>query len=345
MATDPSIISFFQGQYIPLAEAKISVLTHGFGYGTGCFEGIRGYYNDEHEQVYLFRLPEHYDRLAQSARTLMMNMQYSPAELSEISLECIRRSNLRQDVYLRPMVYKSTPAIGVRLHDLEDDVVVIMVPFGNYIDIDRALKVGVSSWKRIDDNMIPARAKITGAYINSAFAKSEAQMNGFDEAIMLNSDGHVSEGSAENLFMYRKGVWVTPPVTENILEGITRDTVMTLLRDELGQRVEERIIDRTELYAADELFLCGTGAQIAPVGSVDHRQLADGKIGPITAQVQRLYFEVVRGNVPRYAHWCTPVYTPASTLHRNGNGNGNGAAAGVALAETVIAPDPVVPRR
>src|SRR5215212_1760894 len=234
MATDPSIINFFQGQYVPLADAKISVLTHAFGYGTGCFEGIRGYYNADHDQVYVFRLAEHYQRLAQSARTLMMDMHYSVDELSEISLECIRRSNLHEDVYLRPMVYKSTAAIGVRLHDLDDDVVVIMVPFGNYIDVDRPLKVGVSSWRRVDDNMIPARTKITGAYINSAFAKSEALLNGFDEAIMLTAEGHVSEGSAENLFMRRRGVWVTPPITENILEGITRDTVMTLLRDELG---------------------------------------------------------------------------------------------------------------
>ena len=320
MATDPSIICFFQGQYMPLAEAKISVLTHGFGYGTGCFEGIRGYYNADHDQVYVFRLEEHYQRLAQSAQILMMNLRYSVAELSEITLECIRRSNLHQDVYMRPMVYKSTPTIGVRLHDLEDDLVVIMVPFGNYIDVDRALNVGVSSWRRIDDNAVPARAKITGSYINSAFAKTEAQLNGFDEAIMLNHDGHVSEGSAENLFMLRKGVWVTPPVTENILEGITRETMMTLLRDELGQTVVERTIDRTELYAADELFLCGTGAQIAPVGSVDHRLLGDGKIGPITREVQRLYFDVVRGNVTHYRGWCTPVYTPAAPLvHPNGH--------------------------
>jgi branched-chain amino acid aminotransferase len=338
MATDPSIICFFQGQYMPLAEAKISVLTHGFGYGTGCFEGIRGYYNADHDQVYVFRLAEHYQRLAQSARILMMNLQYSVAELSEISLECIRRSKLHEDVYLRPMVYKATETIGVRLHNLEDELVVIMVPFGNYIDIDRALKVGVSSWRRIDDNAVPARAKITGSYINSAFAKSEAQLNGFDEAIMLNHDGHVSEGSAENLFMLRKGVWVTPPVTENILEGITRDTLMTLLREELGQTVIERPIDRTELYAADELFLCGTGAQIAPVGSVDHRQLGDGKIGPLTSQVQQLYFDVVRGNVAHYRRWCSPVYTPAAHLvHHNGHVANNN----VPLAEPV----PVVAKR
>lgn len=325
MAMDPSLVCFFQGAYVPLAEAKIGVLTHAFGYGTGCFEGIRGYYNPEHNQLYLFRLTEHYQRLIQSSRVLLMKMSYTAEELAEMTLECIRRSELRQDTYIRPMVYKASETIGVRLHDLDDDLVIIVHPFGNYIDIDRALKVGVSSWRRVDDNMIPARAKITGAYVNSAFAKSEALQNGFDEAIMLTAEGHVSEGSAENLFMFRRGTWITPPVTENILEGITRDTMLTLLRDELGQTVIERPIDRTELYSADELFLCGTGAQIAPVGSVDHRPLGTGQVGAITAQVQRLYFDVVRGNVARYAHWCTPAYNPAAperpaaAIHRNGH--------------------------
>ncbi len=329
MAMDSSLVCFFQGDYVPLVEAKIGVLTHAFGYGTGCFEGIRGYYNAEQNQLYLFRLREHYQRLIESSRVLMMNLRYTADELSEMTLECIRRSELRQDTYIRPMVYKSSEAIGVRLHDLDDDVVIIVTPFGNYIDIDRALKVGVSSWKRTDDNMIPARAKITGAYVNSAFAKSEALQNGFDEAIMLTAEGHVSEGSAENLFMFRKGTWITPPVTENILEGITRDTIMTLLREELGQPVIERPIDRTELYGADELFLCGTGAQIAPVGSVDHRPIGTGAVGAITGQVQRLYFDVVRGNVARYDHWCSPAYNtgaaersaapPAQDHSRNGH--------------------------
>lgn len=323
MTLDPSLICFFQGDYVPLAEAKIGVLTHAFGYGTGCFEGIRGYYNPNHNQLYLFRLTEHYNRLIQSARVLLMNPHYTAEELAEMTLECIRRSEIRQDTYIRPMVYKSSEAIGVRLHDLAEDLVIIVTPFGNYIDIDRALNVGVSSWQRIDDNMIPPRAKITGAYVNSAFAKSEALQNGYDEAIMLTAEGHVSEGSAENLFLYRHGTWITPPVTENILEGITRATMMTLLREELGQTVIERVIDRTELYSADELFLCGTGAQIAPVGSVDRRPIGNGQVGPITGQAQRLYFEVVRGDLPRYSHWCTPAYKSGAderlTHHRNGH--------------------------
>jgi branched-chain amino acid aminotransferase len=300
---------------MPLADAKVGILTHGLSYGTGCFEGIRGYYNQEDDEVYIFRLGEHFARLHESARILMIDLPRTIDDLNEITKECIRRSNLRTDVYIRPSAFKSSEVIGVRLHNLDDDFYIVVQPFGNYIEIDRPLKTGVSSWRRIDDNMIPPRAKITGAYINSAFAKSEALMNGFDEAIMLTGEGHVSEGSAENLFMLRKGTLYTPPVTDNLLEGITRDTIITLVRDELGVPVVERPIDRTELYVADELLLCGTGAQIAPVGSVDHRPIGNGGVGELGRRLQQLYFAVVRGTLPKYAHWCTPVYGQAAAEH------------------------------
>jgi len=349
MAIDPSLICFFKGEYIPLAEAKIGILTHGFSYGTGCFEGIRGYYNDDHQQLYLFRLNEHYVRLQQSARVLMIDLPYGAEEMGEITKECIRRSDLHEDIYIRPSAYKSSEVIGVRLHNLEDDLYITVQPFGNYIDIDRPLRAGVSSWRRVDDNMIPARAKITGAYINSALAKSEALLNGFDEAIMLTAEGHVSEGSAENLFMYRKGTLITPPVSENLLEGVTRETIMILAQEELGIPVVERPIDRTELYVADEIFLCGTGAQIPSLGSVDHRPIGDGGCGELTRRIQKLYFDVVRGRVPKYAAWCTPVYdtVPAAVEvsaspvavaakvatrdgdAKNGHANGNGHAPGL----------------
>lgn len=302
------ILCFFEGKIIPLSEAKVGILTHALSYGTGCFEGIRAYYNDDQGQLYLFRVGEHYERLRNSTQVLMMELRHSPEELVEITGNLLRRSEIHQDAYIRPMAYKADEIIGVRLHNLRDELYITVQPFGNYIDIDRALKVGVSSWKRIDDNMIPARAKVTGAYVNSAFAKSEAQMNGFDEAIMLDSQGHVSEGSAENLFMIRGGIAYTPPVTDNILEGITRLTVMTLLQEELGVPVMERTIDRTELYVCEELILCGTGAQIAPVGSVDHRPIGNGGVGEVGRALQDIYFEVVRGNVAKYQHWCEPVY-------------------------------------
>ncbi|MDQ3929507.1 MAG: branched-chain amino acid transaminase [Chloroflexota bacterium] len=311
MDTQAPIYCYFEGQIMPLRDAKVGILTHAFSYGTGCFEGIRAYYNEDQDQLYIFRGHEHYERLHESARVLMMDLPESADELVAISTDLLRRSAIRQDAYIRPMVYKSSQIIGVRLHDLKDDYYITVQPFGNYIDIDRALKVGVSSWKRVDDNMIPARAKITGSYVNSAFAKTEALLNGYDEAIMLTGEGHVSEGSAENLFMLRNGTVYTPPVTENILEGITRNTLITLLRDELGMPVVERPIDRTELYVCDELVLCGTGAQIAPVGSVDHRQIGNGGCGELGRTLQTLYFEVVRGKVVKYSHWCAPVYSEA----------------------------------
>ena len=299
---------FMNGEFIPVDRGVISVRTHGFAYGTGCFEGIRGYWNEEDQQVYLFRLREHYERMLRSCNILQISLPYTVEQLIEISIELVRRNGQRQNVYLRPVAYKAEQTIGVRLHGLIEHFVLTAEPLGNYIDVS-GLHCGVSSWRRVDDNSIPARAKITGAYVNSAFAKSEAMQNGFDEAIMLTHDGHVSEGSAENIFLVINGELLTPAPTENILLGITRDTVMELARRELGCITRERQIDRTELYIADEIFLCGTGAQIAPVVKVDHRPISNGQVGPITQKLQDLYFNVVCGRHPEYrAQWCTPVY-------------------------------------
>ncbi len=307
-------IIFMNGEFIPAEQGVISVRTHGFSYGTGCFEGIRGYWNDEDQQVYLFRLREHYVRFLQSCKILQISLPYTVEQLVDISIELIRRNGQREDVYMRPMAYKSDQIVGVRLHNLEDHIVITSEPFGNYIDTT-GLHCGVSSWRRIDDNAIPARAKIIGAYVNSAFAKSEAMQNGFDEAIMLTNEGHVSEGSAENIFLLMNGEFVTPAPTENILLGITRETIIELARREVGRITRERQIDRTELYVADEILLCGTGAQIAPVITVDHRSIGDGTIGPISKALQQLYFDVVRGHIPDYrAQWCTPVYTTMSQV-------------------------------
>jgi branched-chain amino acid aminotransferase len=309
MNNELPLLCYFEGKVMPLSEAKVGILTHALSYGTGCFEGIRAYYNEDHGQLYVFRGLEHYQRLNDSACILLMDLPHSPEVLVDKTVALLRDSGLYTDAYIRPMMYKADEIIGVRLHDLRSELYITVQAFGNYIDIHRALSVSTSTWKRIDDNMIPARGKITGAYVNSAFAKTEAQLNGFDEAIMLDHNGHVSEGSAENLFMLRNGMVYTPPVTSNILEGITRNTVMTLLREELGYEVVEREIDRTELYVCEELILCGTGAQIAPVGSVDRREVGDGSVGKLGRALQDLYFEVVRNNVPKYSHWCTPVHT------------------------------------
>jgi len=283
-------------------------MTHAFNYGTGCFEGIRGYWNQEEEQLYVFRLAEHYERMHRSCRILLIDLPYSAEELSDLTVNLLRMNQHRSDTYVRPLAYKATEGIGVRLHDLEDDFAIFAVPLGRYLEKEEGASVSVSSWRRIDDNAIPARAKITGAYINSALCKTEAVLNGFDEAIVLTQDGHVSEGSAENLFIVRSGKLVTPLGTDNILEGITRSTIMQLAREEMGLEVEERRIDRTELYIAEEAFFCGTGVQVAAIVEVDRRPVGSGKIGPVVSRLRDIYFDVVRGKAEKYKGWCTPVY-------------------------------------
>jgi branched-chain amino acid aminotransferase len=305
------MVVFLNGEFIPADQARVGIMSHAFSYGTGCFEGIRGYWNAQAGENYLFRLREHFERLHRSARILSVTLPYSVDRLMEIAVELVRRNDFRENCYLRPCAFKADETIGVKLHGLEDQLSMLAVPMGDYVSTD-GLRCGVSSWRRIDDNMIPARAKVTGAYVNSAFAKSEAQQNGFDEAIMLTAEGHVSEGSAENIFLLFGNELVTPPPTENILLGITRETVMQLARRELELIVRERVIDRTELYVADEIILTGTGAQLAPVVAVDHRPVGTGVIGPVSRELQRLYGEVVRGMRPEYMDWLTPVFGTAT---------------------------------
>ncbi len=306
--TTTELWAFFRGDFVPLRDANVNVMTHGFNYGTAVFEGVRAYWNADDEQLYALELLAHYTRIQASARMLMMEVRQTPEELAALTVELLRRDGLREDMYVRPIVYKSSETIGVRLHNLDADITIFAVPFGQYIDTEGGIRAQVSSWRRTDDNAIPARGKITGAYVNGALAKSEAQLNGFDEAIVLTSDGHVSEGSAENLFVVKNGVLITPPVTDNILEGITRRRLMEIARDEYGYVALERSIDRTELYAADEVFLCGTGAQISPVIEIDRRKVGTGRPGPITRDVSRTYFDAVRGRLPAYRDWLTPVY-------------------------------------
>ncbi len=300
--------AFFRGEIVPLRDARISVMTHAFNYGTAVFEGIRAYWNADQGQLWALDIVQHYERLKSSARFLMMEVPYTAEQLAARTIEVLRRDGLREDVYIRPLVYKSSETIGVRLHNLDADVVIFGIPFGQYIDTEGGIRAQVSTWRRTDDNAIPARGKITGAYVNGALAKSEAQLNGYDEAIVLTQDGHVSEGSAENLFIVKSGRLITPPVTDNILEGITRRRLMAMARERLEMPVEERQIDRTELYASDEVFLCGTGAQISPVVEIDRRPIAGGRPGPITRQMHDLYFDAVRGRDDAYRDWLTPVY-------------------------------------
>jgi len=300
--------AFFKGRIVPAEEAKISIMTHGFNYGTGCFEGIRGYWNEQEEQLYVFRMKEHYERMHRSARILRIDLQYSADELGEHTLALLRREGYKEDVYIRPLAYKASEIIGVRLHDLKDEFAMFAVPFGRYIENEEGVHVCISSWRRVDDNATPARAKITGAYVNSALSKTDAVLGGYDEALVLCESGHVSEGSAENFFIVRDGTLITPSVTSNILEGITRETVITLAREEMGMETIERSIDRSEVYVCDEAFLCGTGVQVAAITRIEHRPVGNGAIGPVVTRLRELYFDAVRGKNPKYQHWCTPVY-------------------------------------
>ncbi|HYM84584.1 MAG TPA: branched-chain amino acid transaminase [Candidatus Dormibacteraeota bacterium] len=301
-----SLICYFEGGFVPMREAKVSIMTHAFMYGTAVFEGIRAYWNEEHGRLYGLFVREHMERIRRSCRIMLMEPVPETDELVRLAVETARRNRFREDVYIRPSFYKSTRAIGVRLHHLEHQLYILTVPFGNYIDTEHGVRVMTSSWRRNADEALPARGKIVGGYVNMAFQKSEAELNGFDEAVVLTPDGHASEASAANMFVVRDGVVLTPPVSDDILEGITRRAMIQLCRDE-GLPVEVRSIDRSELYIADEVFLCGTGVQISPVVEVDHRPVGSGRIGPVARSLGARYFDAVRGRDPRYMDWLTPI--------------------------------------
>jgi branched-chain amino acid aminotransferase len=300
--------AYFQGEIVPYSDAKVGVMNHTLNYGTGVFGGVRGYWNEQEEELFVFRPHDHFDRFLKSMKIMVMENDYTKEKLTEILIELVQKEGYRQDVYIRPLAYKSDELIGVKLHDLETEVTLFSVPFGRYVSNDTGAHVTVSSWRRLDDNMVPARGKISGAYVNTAFIKTDAVRAGFDEAIVLNQDGHLSEGSAENLFMVRDGKLLTPPVTDNILEGITRRSVIELAEQELGLEIVERSIDRTEVFICEEFFMTGTAAQVTAITKVDHREVGDGEMGPIASQLRELYDDVVRGKNKKYRHWNTPIY-------------------------------------
>ena len=300
------VICYFEGAFVPMRDAKVSVMTHSFMYGTATFEGIRAYWNADQGKLYGLKIREHVERIRQSCRILLMENVPSVDELTRLIVETVARNGFREDVYIRPSFYKSTIAIGVRLHHLDNELTIIAVPFGNYIDTDNGVRVMTSTWRRNADEALPARGKIVGGYVNMAFQKSEAEMNGFDEAIVLTADGHVNEASAANVFVVRDGVALTPPVNDDLLEGVTRKAMLELLANEKIP-VEIRSIDRSELYVADEMFLCGTGVQISPVVEIDHRPIGSGEVGPIGKLVRDRYFDAVRGRLPEYRHWLTEI--------------------------------------
>jgi branched-chain amino acid aminotransferase len=310
-APDPNTIVWFNGGFVPLAEANVSILTHAFNYGTGVFEGIRGYYSAAQQDLFLIRPVEHYDRWKKNCGILRVAVPPTAGQLTDLTAELCRRNGFRTNVYVRPLAYKASVRVGVAPDD-NDAHAVVVLPFGDYFDSRQGLRAGVVSWRRIEDNAIPGRAKICGAYVNSVLATDEARRNGHDEAIFLTESGHVAEGSTCNLFMVRNGKLHTPAGTDNILEGITRACIIELARTEMKLEVVERSIDRSELYVCDELFFTGTAVEVAPVTAVDHRPVGAGKVGPISERLRSLYSEATRGCMPAYRHWLWPVYRTAA---------------------------------
>jgi len=304
---DLSKHAFFEGKIVPLSDAKISIATHGFLYGTAVFGGMRAYWNEEKRCLFVFRPYDHFRRLLHSARMLAMQTHYDEESLIQLTLDLLRTDNWQQDIYMRPNFYKADLGIGVKLHDLRDEFCMFVMAYEKYVQNDTNAHVTVSSWRRIDDNVIPARGKVAGAYANSALIKTDANRAGFDEALVLDHNGHVSEGSAMNIFMLRDGILVTPPITDNILEGITRKSIMELARKELGLEVMERSIDRTEVFICEEMFMTGTAVQITAVTKIDHRPVGSGVMGPVTTKLRTLYDDIVRGKNGRYEHWTLAV--------------------------------------
>jgi branched-chain amino acid aminotransferase len=297
---------YFEGSIVPEEEAKISIKTNSFHYGTAIFEGIRAYYDKETDKMWGLFFKEHYQRLFQNMKVLNMEIEEDIDQLVDITKELIKKNKIKSDIYIRPIVYFADLKISPKLIGYSAKIAIYTYPLGDYIDINTGIKAIVSSWTRLSDNMIPPRLKVAGAYVNSAFSKTEAILAGADEAIVLNKNGYVSEGSAENIFIVRNGKLITPPVSDDILEGITRNAIITIAKD-LGYQVEERHIARTELYVADEVFFCGTGAQVSPVIEIDHRKVGDGKPGKITKEIQNVYFDAVRGKIEKYRHWVIPI--------------------------------------
>lgn len=300
---------FLDGKYLPDEQATISVKTHAFLYGTSVFEGIRAYWVEEEKQLYVFRMREHFERIKNSCKIMHMHPDYTVDDMCDITIELLKKNAPKTDTYIRPTIYKSShETIGPKLIGIPDSLMIFTLPLGDYIDCSKGLKVCVSNWRRSDDNAIPPRAKISGCYANTALIVSDARLAGFDDAIVLNANGQVTEGSAMNLYLVEGNKLITTKTTDDILVGITRNTVKEIAENYLNIEVVERDIDRTELYIVDGAFYCGTGAQVMPITSIDNRPVGTGEITEFVTQIQQLYHDIVRGKVAEYKHWCTPIY-------------------------------------
>lgn len=299
---------FYQGEIVDEKGVNIGIRSKAFNYGLGCFEGIRAYWDDEKQQLYGFRMKEHYERLLESCKALYMNIPYTADELCDFTVELLKKNNFKTTTYIRPVVYKGSEKLTPTLFGDDDNRILIYCqPLGNFTG-KNTLRTAVSSWRRISDTMLPPRTKATAAYLNSALASLEVLQNGFDEAIFLTDIGNVCEGPGENIFLVKKGKLVTPPPSDHILEGITRDLVMELAKNELGMEVVERSVARTELYNSEEVFFSGTAMEVTAVAEVDRRMVGTGDEGQVCKKIKELFFDITIGNNPKYVHYCTPVY-------------------------------------
>lgn len=296
---------WLDGRIVKWEDAKIHVLTHALHYGTSIFEGIRAYWTGK--DLLIFRLDDHIDRMFRSAKILGIKVPYTADEVRKAIIETLKANGFREDVYIRPILFVSTPTVTLDVRVLDVSLAVIAFPFGKYLPPE-GIRATIVSWRRVSNTMLPVMAKIGGIYVNSVLALVEARSKGFDEAILMDANGYIAEGSGENIFIVRKGKIYTPPTYASILEGITRDTIITLATDE-GIPVEERPIAREEVYIADEVFLVGTAAEVTPVVEIDGRIIGDGKPGPVTKKLAELYAKVVRGQIEKYLRWVTPVYS------------------------------------
>ncbi|PZC40918.1 MAG: branched-chain amino acid aminotransferase [Chloroflexi bacterium] len=303
-----SPIAYLNNEFMELKDAKINIVTHAFNYGTGVFEGIRGNWNDQSEQLYIFKLEEHVERIFNSAKIMRLDPQITKDQMCQILIELVKKNNYREDIYIRPIIYKSSEIVGLRMHDLDDDFLAYIVPFGNYLDPNAGIHCGVSSIRRIDDSMVPVRAKVTGIYVNNSMAKTEAVLNGYDEAIMLNMDGHISEGTGENIVIIKNNTIISPTAADNILEGLTLEAVLEIVKNHLQINIERRSIDRSELYIADEVFMTGTAAHVTPVVSIDKINIGNGKPGLLSKKIQEIYFSIIRGENDQYSKWLKKIY-------------------------------------
>lgn len=300
-------ISFFEDKFVKTEDAKVSIMTNALQYGNGIFGGIRGYYNKNKKTLFIFRLDDHFERFLNALKVLDVSMPYKKDQLKKIIIDLAKKNQTNTDSYFRPFAYAGS--LNVSPNFDQDEVFkfcIFVIPLGDYVPTT-GLSAMVSSWRRVSDNAIPARAKISGSYVNSSLAKKESNDRGFVEAIVLNESGHVAEGSAANLFLVKNNTLITPSKTEDILEGITRRTILELAKD-LKIKTEERTVDRTELYTADEAFFTGTGVQLAWINNIDGRKIGDGKRGKISGKIQDIFFQTVYGENKKYSRkWCTPV--------------------------------------